>query len=78
MYEKSKEVTELENARESMRLHLEQMYNQGVELFMDGQATLPDEAAARAVCEDSPYMADYVFDDAGDIEQIRFDVVFND
>lgn len=77
MYEKNREVTDLENARERMRLHLEQMYSQGVELFMDGRITLPGEAAARAVCEDSSYMADYVLGDTGNIEQIRFDMVFN-
>lgn len=77
MYEESGEVTELENARERMQLLLEQMSSRGVELFVDGEAVLPGDAAARAVREDSPYMADYVFGDAGNIEQIRFDKVFN-
>lgn len=75
MYEENGEVTGLKNARERMQLLLEQMCSQGVELFVDGEAVLPDEAAARAVREDSPYMADYVFGDAGNIEQIRFDKV---
>lgn len=77
MYEKNREVTGLEDARERMQLLLEQMRSQGVELFVDGRAVLPGDAAARAVREDSPYMADYVFGDAGNIEQIRFDKVFN-
>lgn len=77
MYEENGEVTELENARERMRLLLEQMSSRGVELFVDGEAVLPGDAVARAVREDSPYMADYVFGDAGNIEQIRFDKVFN-
>ncbi|MDE5587712.1 MAG: hypothetical protein K2J60_01035 [Acetatifactor sp.] len=77
MYEENGEVTGLENARERMRLLLEQMRSQGVELFVDGEAALPGDAAARAVHEDSPYMADYVFGDAGNIEQIRFDKVYN-
>lgn len=77
MYEESREVTGLEGARERMRLYLEQMYSRGVELFVDNRVTLPGEAAARAVREDSPYMADYVLGDAGNIEQIRFDRVFN-
>lgn len=77
MYEENKKVTGLENARERMQLLLEQMRSQGVELFVDGRAALPGDAAARAVREDSPYMADYVFGDAGNIEQIRFDKVFN-
>lgn len=77
MYEKTGEVTEMENARERMQLLLEQMHSHGVELFMDGEAALPTDVAARAVREDSPYMADYVFGDTGNIEQVRFDKVFN-
>lgn len=77
MYEENGKVTELENAREHMRLLLEQMCSQGVKLFVDGEAALPGDVAAMAVHEDSPYMADYVFGDAGKIEQIRFDKVFD-
>lgn len=77
MYEENGEITGLRNARERMRLLLEQMCSQGVELFVDGEAALPGDAAAKAVHEDSPYMADYVFGDAGNIEQIRFDKVFD-
>jgi len=75
LYEESREAADLENARECMRMYLEQLYSQCVELFVDGRVTLPGEAAARAVREDSPYMADYVLGDAGNIEQIRFDKV---
>ncbi len=71
------EITDIKDARERMILHLEKMRNSGVELFVDGRAALPEEAAARAVCEDSPYMADYVLGKAGNIEQIRFDRVTN-
>lgn len=77
MYEENGKVTEIENARERMRLLLEQMHSHGVELFVDGEAVLPTDAAARAVREDSPYMADYVFGDTGNIKQVRFDRVFN-
>lgn len=77
MYEENKEVTDLQNAREHMKLLLEQMSSQGVELFVDGRAALPKDAAAKAVHENSPYMADYVLGDAGNIEQIRFDQVHN-
>lgn len=77
MYEENGKVTEMESARERMRLLLEQMRSHGVELFVDGEAALPIDAAARAVREDSPYMADYVFGEAGNIEQVRFDRVFN-
>lgn len=77
MHEENGKMTELNSAREHMMLLLEQMSSHGVELFVDGQAALPKEAAASAVYEDSPYMADYVFGDTGNIEQIRFDRVRN-
>lgn len=62
-------------AREHMLFCLEQMRRSGVELFVDGHAALPTEAVSKAVREDSPYMADYVFDAEGVIEQVRFDRV---
>lgn len=73
--EKHNEVTKLESAREELSLQLEQLRKKGVELFVDGEAVLPGEAAAIAVQEDSPYMADYVLGDTGNIEQVRFDKV---
>ncbi len=78
MHVEHRSIAALEDARENTRLHLEQMHSQGVSLFMDGRAVLPGVAAARTVREDSPYMADYVFGDAGNIVQIRFDRVRNE
>lgn len=75
MYEKNAVMTDLESARQRMETLLEQMRDKGVKLFVDGEAALPSEAAARSVRENSPYMADYVFGDAGKIEQVRFDRV---
>lgn len=75
MYELNEKAVELELVRKHMTILFEQMCVSGVQLFVDGEAVLPMEAAARSVREDSPYMADYVFGDAGKIEQIRFDRV---
>ena len=75
MSEKHNEVTKLESAREELSLQLEQLRGKGVKLFVDGEAALPGEAAAKAVQEDSPYMADYVLGETGSIEQVRFDKV---
>ena len=75
MGEKYNEVTKLESAREELSLQLEQLRQKGVKLFVDNKAALPGEAAAKAVQEDSPYMADYVLGDTGNIEQVRFDKV---
>ena len=69
------EVTKLESARERLSLQLELLHENGVELFVDDEAVLPGEAVAKAVQENSPYMADYVLGDAGDIVQVRFDRV---
>ena len=72
-----KEVPEddFAEARTDMRILLEQMSQKGVKLFVDGQTALPGEIAAKAVCEGSIYMADYVMGEAGIIEQVRFDRV---
>lgn len=75
MGEKYDDVTELECAREELSEQLELLQSKGVKLFVDNEAALPREAAAKAVQENSPYMADYVLGDAGNIEQVRFDRV---
>ena len=75
MYEKNAVMTDLESAREYMEALFEQMRDKGVGLYVDGVTALPSEAAARSVRENSPYMADYVFGDAGKLEQVRFDRV---
>lgn len=75
MYEENEEIRDLKIARERMMILLEQMQDKGVRLFVDGEAALPGDAAAKSVRENSPYMADYVFGDAGNIEQVRFDKV---
>ncbi len=65
----------MEVIRKQMLTRLEQLRESGVELFVDGKEVLPDEAVSKAVRENSPYMADYVLDAAGTIEQVRFDKV---
>ena len=70
-----REVMRWEFAREELSVQLELLRRKGVELFVDGVAALPGEAAAKAVQEGSPYMADYVLGDAGNIEQVRCDRV---
>ncbi len=75
MYEEKLEVEDMEAVREHMLARLEQMRRSGVELFVDGQEALPGEVISKAVQENSQYMADYVLDDSGIIEQVRFDRV---
>lgn len=59
--------------RAELKDYLTDKYLEGVQLFVDGEAVLPEEAVSRAVREDCVYMADYVLGKAGGIEQIRFD-----
>lgn len=75
MHDETVEIEDLEAVRNRMMLLLEQMQDKGVRLFVDGEAALPWDAAAKSVQENSPYMADYVFGDSGNIEQVRFDKV---
>lgn len=75
MDDEHNEVVEWESAREAYAIQLELLQKCGVELFVDGEAALPTDAAAKAVRENSPYMADYVLGEAGNIEQVRFDRV---
>lgn len=75
LHDEKLEVEDMEAVREHMRARLEQMRRSGVALFVDGQEALPEEVVSKAVQENSPYMADYVLDAAGIIEQVRFDRV---
>lgn len=75
MYDKLSKVGDMDDARKDMLLRLEQMRRSGVSLFLDGRSVLPIEVVAKAVREDSPYMADYVLDNEGVIRQVRFDKV---
>lgn len=61
--------------KQRMKEMFEKMSSNGVELILDGRSVLPVEVVAKTVCEDSPYMADYVIGECGYIQQIRFDKV---
>lgn len=75
MYVERKPSESMKAVKEEMLLHLEQMRRNGVELFLDGQAVLPIEVVAKAVRENSLYMADYVLNDEGAVKEVRFDKV---
>ena len=75
MYDEYEDAEKLMAAKEAMLAHLQQMERCGVELFMDGREVVSAEIVAKAVRENSPYMADYVLSDVGSILQVRFDRV---
>lgn len=72
---KNGNLLETDANQSELRHLLEAMYDSGTSLFVDGRAVLPCDAVVSAVCEDSCYMADYVFGEEGEIAQIRFDRV---
>lgn len=73
----NKDPAEQEKLKATMQSYLERMCGQGIGLYMDDRTVAPGVAAERCVREDSAYMSDFVYDDAGRILQIRFDRVEN-
>ena len=61
----------MERTRYQWEQMLEQMSSAGVTLYVDNRVARPKDIAARTVREDSP--ADFIFGDAGELVQLRFD-----
>lgn len=53
----------------------DRMQREGTAFYVEGKAVSASEAVSSAVREDGVYMADYVFGDAGKVEQVRLDRV---
>ena len=51
------------------------IFSKASELYVDGEKVSPSQAAAYAVREESPYMADYILGEQGKISQVRLDKV---
>ncbi len=64
---------EVQSARETMRMQLQKVQERGVGLYMDNRPASPDEVARRCVQEQTVYMPDYVLNEMGILEQVRFD-----
>ena len=71
--------TKSDRKKEVSRKRLEKYFwkfqQKGTELYVDGEKVSPSKAAEYAVREESPYMADYIIDDRGEVSQIRLDKV---
>ena len=61
--------------RELLELKLQKIEESGVSLVCDGRREEPKQIADRCVCEESSYMADYVFDSDGVLTELRYDKV---
>ena len=61
--------------RRKVEKYFRKLQKNGTELYVDGEKVSPSQAAAYAVREESPYMADYIWGEQGEISQIRLDKV---
>ena len=64
---------EVQSVREMIRMQLQKVQERGVCLYVDNQPASPDEVACKCVQEQNIYMPDYVLNDMGILEQVRFD-----
>ena len=67
------ESQDIQKIRETLKLQLVKVQQEGVALYVDDEPASPDEVAARCVQEQTVYMPDYVLDENGILEQVRFD-----
>lgn len=59
-----------------LRRELESYQEAGVTLWLDGRPSTPKKIAkAHKIAEDGVYMRDYVENEKGEIEKIKFDFV---
>ncbi len=63
------------NLEEVLRYQLGSRQKRSPEVYIDNELTTLDEALTRCVQERSVYMPDYVLDEKGVLEQVRFDKV---
>ncbi len=59
----------------SMKCSLENIYRQGIELYLDGQPASPAGIVDLFVREETVYMPDFVIDENGRLTQIRYDKI---
>ena len=75
----TKKVSQKQDTKQKcseLRQELRDYSRQGVSLCLDGELSTPDRIArACRVEEEGSYMRDYVSDEEGAIQQIRFDFV---
>lgn len=63
------------NDRWGMKKDLEEFQKKGIPLYLDKKIATPDEIVKICLREDTCYMADYVINDDGELEAIRYDDV---
>ncbi len=73
--EKSENDQITQNIEDVLRYRLESKGEPGLEVYIDNRRTTLEEALARCVQERAVYMPDYILDENGVLEQIRFDKI---
>lgn len=64
---------EVRSVREMIRMQMQKVQERGVCLYVDDHPATPEEVACKCVQEQIVYMPDYVLNDMGILEQVRFD-----
>ncbi|MBO5282128.1 MAG: hypothetical protein J6B43_03235 [Lachnospiraceae bacterium] len=64
---------EVRSVREMIRMQMQKAQERGVSLYVDDHPASPEEVACKCVQEQTVYMPDYVLNDMGILEQVRFD-----
>ncbi len=64
-----------QHVNDAIEYQLSVMRKKDVKVFMDNKPITLDEALHRCVQECSVYMPDYVLDENGILEQVRFDKI---
>lgn len=62
-----------ETEEQRLKEKLENVRKSGVRLFLEGKPASPEDIADKCVCENAIYMADYVLDDDGRLQELRYD-----
>ncbi len=62
-----------QNAEYELEYQLNIMRKRELKIYMDNQQVTLEEALSRCVQERTVYMPDYVLDENGILEQVRFD-----
>ena len=56
-----------------LRIQLEEIQSTGIQIYLKNEKSTPNEIADFFVKEDSIYMPDYILNENGEVEEIRFD-----
>ncbi len=63
----------VQNLEDVLRYHLSGRQKRSLEVYIDDELTTLEDALTRCVQERTVYMPDYVLDENGVLEQLRFD-----